>query len=119
MITCVCCPPGVRHYRGFYEVLMRSFSIAIDCRQDADVERLARDACIHFVRPKLERNIGLLDFRFTSEPVDAGHVAALDYLKGPAQAMRNGANRRAGGQRRASGDGLPVAGEFTADSRSA
>lgn len=108
-VSCACCPAGRRRYRGFYEVLARSFSIAIDCRQDTEVAEAARSARVHFVRPALERDVGLLDFRYTADLIDAGYREALKYFHGPVEAGQFSPAPGTSGWRRAAERGIVLA----------
>lgn len=119
VVSCVCCPTGRRRYRGFYEVLARSFSIAIDCRQDTEVAEAARSARIHFVRPAFERDVGLLDFRYTTELIDAGYREALKYFHGPVEAGQSSPAPGTSGWRRAAERGIVLARPLDGAARSA
>jgi NTE family protein len=80
MISCVGCAESSRIYRGFRDVLARSVSLAIGCRQDADIGRFGGAACMHLVRPGFECSIGLLDFLHSAALIDAGYRETLRYF---------------------------------------
>lgn len=80
MIQCVCCERDAKPFEGLIDVLARSFTIAFDCKYSADLERFSRLVQIHAVRPYLAREIGLLDFRYTAELIDAAYVQTIEYF---------------------------------------
>lgn len=100
MIQCMCCEPDAKPFEGLIDVLARSFTIAFDCKYDADLDRFSRLVQIHVVRPHLARDIGLLDFRYTAELIEAGYTYTVKYLMqsaapGDSSTYHTGAQKRA------------------------
>lgn len=88
-IDCICCGPDARPFNSLFEIIARSFSIAIDSKDKADLERFGSRAHIHVVRPRLSRDIGLLDFRHTAELIEAGYRQTVAYLTRPASVQQD------------------------------
>lgn len=80
LISCVCCPPRSKPYRGVVDVLARSLTIAMDRKYAADFAYFADKVRIHAVQPQFERDIGLLDFRYSAELIEEGYRASLAYF---------------------------------------
>lgn len=87
MIECLCCDPVLKRYISLLEVVTRSFSIAMDSKYNVDLERLGSLVRIHVVRPRLAWDIGLLDFSYTAELIEAGYRQSIEYLVPLAQAQ--------------------------------
>jgi len=81
LISCVCCPPKLKPYRGVVDVLARSLTIAMDRKYAADFAYFADKVRIHAVQPQFERDIGLLDFRYSAELAEEGYRASLAYFR--------------------------------------
>ena len=81
LISCVCCPPRSKPYRGVVDVLARSLTIAMDRKYGADFAHFADKVRIHAVQPRFERDIGLLDFRYSAELIKDGYRASLAYFR--------------------------------------
>lgn len=84
LIECVCCEAADRPVGGMMSVLARSLTVAMDARYEADVARFAGAARLHVVKPVVRRDIGLLDFRYTEELIEAGYRQTLEQLRGAA-----------------------------------
>lgn len=82
MIECLCCTGMPGAFSGLRAVLARSFSIALDCKYEIERQRLDKSMQLHVVRPELELDVGLLDFRRTAELIQAGYAATLNHLGG-------------------------------------
>lgn len=80
LIHCTCCETADTRVAGLMSLLARSFIIAMDAKYEADVARFAGAVRLHVVRPFLQREIGLLDFRYTEEPIEAGYRQTLEQL---------------------------------------
>lgn len=109
MIECICCEQGQKRFTSLFDVVARSFSIAMDSKYNVDLERLAPLARVYVVRPRLARDIGLLDFRYTPELIEAGYRQSLDYFTRPVPAPNVWACSSAA----ASGNGTPAVATFT------
>ena len=53
--------------RGLIDLFVRSFFLTIDGKYRADRQHFQHQARLHAVRPQLAREIGLLDFRHSTE----------------------------------------------------
>jgi NTE family protein len=80
MISCVCCESVQRNFRGMLGILGRSLSIAFDCKYNIDLERIRRSVQVCAVEPRLQIDVGLLDFDHTAELIDAGYRQTLQYF---------------------------------------
>lgn len=87
MIQCVCCEGRAAPYRGLINILARSFSIALDCKHTTDLMHFGGHARIHIVRPRLAKEISLLNFRHTAELIEAGYVQSLAHFNQPSSAQ--------------------------------
>lgn len=82
MIQCVCAERCPMPPRGLVDLITRGFSIALDGKYRADLERFQHQAQIHVVRPQLPREIGLLDFRHSAELIEAAYRQTLQHFAG-------------------------------------
>lgn len=80
MIQCVCAERCPAPPRGLVDLLVRGFSIALDGKYQADLQRFQNDAQIHVVRPQLTREIGLLDFRHGAELIETAYRQTLQHF---------------------------------------
>lgn len=80
IISCVCCPPMVKRYRSVVDVLARSLTIAMDRKYASDFAYFANKVRVHAVQPRFERDVGLLDFRYSAELIAEGYRASLAYF---------------------------------------
>lgn len=80
MIQCVCCQRVTGSFAGLLGVLVRSLSIAFDCKYNIDLERVSQAVQMHVVQPTLQLEVGLLDFGHSAELIDAGYHQTLDYF---------------------------------------
>ncbi|MEX2239494.1 MAG: patatin-like phospholipase family protein [Burkholderiales bacterium] len=81
MIECVCCQSIPAPFAGVLGVLARSLSIAFDSKYSTDREHVGKSMQLHVVRPQLQLDVGLLDFRRTAHLIDAGYRQTLDYFR--------------------------------------
>jgi len=81
MIHCACCRGIPSSFAGMLGVLGRSLSIAFDCKYNIDREHVGKTVQLHVVRPELQLDVGLLDFRRTAELIDAGYRQTLEYFR--------------------------------------
>jgi NTE family protein len=77
-------------FRGLVNVLARSFSVAIDSKHDADLQRFRGAAQLHVVRPILPRAIAPLDFQYTEELMAIGYRETILHFDA-GQTARHGA----------------------------
>ena len=81
MIQCVCCDPFVKPLRGLIDVVARSFSVALDCKYAVDLERFSLAVQIHVVRPHFQRDVGLLDFRYSADLIETAYKQTLEQFQ--------------------------------------
>lgn len=86
MVYCTCCEASPRPFQGLVPVLIRSFSIALDRKFSAELERFGRLVRVHSVRPRFPREIDLLDFRYTEELIEIAYRQTLEYFSTGAHA---------------------------------
>lgn len=86
MVYCTCCEASPRPFQGLVPVLMRSFSIALDRKFSAELERFGTLVRVHSVRPRFPREIDLLDFRYTEELIAVAYRQTLEYFSAGAHA---------------------------------
>lgn len=90
MIQCVCCEGSIRPYTGLINVMARSFSIALDCKYANDLAHFSGQAQIDVVRPQFPLDIGLLDFRYTAQLIEAGYRQSLAYFSQSTSSLGRG-----------------------------
>lgn len=88
MIECVCCQRVPATFTRLLGVLERSLSIAFDGKYSIDLEHAGKSMQLHVVRPELQLDVGLLDFRHTAELIDAGYRQTLEYFRAPGAQKR-------------------------------
>lgn len=86
MVYCTCCEVSPRPFQGLVPVLMRSFSIALDRKFSAELERFGTLVRVHKVQPRFPREIDLLDFRYTEELIEVAYRQTLEYFSAGAHA---------------------------------
>lgn len=89
MIECVCCQRVPATFTRLLGVLERSLSIAFDGKYSIDLEHAGKSMQLHVVRPELQLDVGLLDFRHTAELIDAGYRQTLEYFRAPGAQKRS------------------------------
>lgn len=80
MIHCNCCEASNGRFEGMVRVLIRSFSIALDRKFTAELDRFRAQVLVRCVQPTFPQPIGLLDFRFTAELIEAAYQQTLRYF---------------------------------------
>ncbi len=80
MVQCVCAERCPMPPLGLVDLIVRGFSIALDGKYRADLERFQHRARLHVVRPQLPREIGLLDFRHSAELIEAAYRQTLRHF---------------------------------------
>lgn len=80
MIHCACCEASRGRFEGLVRVLIRSFSIALDRKFSAELERFSAQVQVRCVQPTFPHEIGLLDFRYTADLIEAAYQQTLRYL---------------------------------------
>ncbi len=78
MVYCTCCEASPRPFHGAVPILVRSFSIALDCKFSAELERFGTLVSVHSVQPRFPREIDMLDFRYTAELIDVAYRQTLE-----------------------------------------
>lgn len=80
LVECACAERCEQPPRGWADVVMRSFSIAIDGRYAAELRNVGDRLRVVTVRPQLTREVDLLDFRHSAELIDAAYQQTLSRL---------------------------------------
>jgi NTE family protein len=80
MIECACAERCARPLQGWSDILMRSFSVALDSKYRAELRHFHEHIQIHTVRPQLDREVDLLDFRHTEELIEAAYRQTREQL---------------------------------------
>lgn len=83
MIECACAEHCPRPLSGWVDVLMRSFSVALDSKYKAELLHFHRRLEIHSVRPQLDKEVDLLDFSHSIELIEAAYRQTCDHLALP------------------------------------
>ncbi|TAM00976.1 MAG: hypothetical protein EPN70_20830 [Paraburkholderia sp.] len=73
MIECACVQRCPRPLRGWADILMRSFSIALAGKYAAEREHFHGRLEVFLVRPQLAEEIDLLDFRHSAELIEVSY----------------------------------------------
>lgn len=81
MIECACAERCPRPLRGLADILMRSFSVALDSKYRAELMHFHGHIEIHAVRPQLDQEVDLLDFRHTEQLIEAAYQQARDHFE--------------------------------------
>lgn len=81
LIECACAEYCPRPLRGWADILMRSFSIALDSKYRAELVHFHSRIKIHSVRPQLDQEVDLLDFRHSAELIEAAYRQTRAYLE--------------------------------------
>lgn len=83
LVECACAERCDQPLRGWADVVMRSFSIAIDGHYAAELRQVGDRLKVVTVRPQLTREVDLLDFRRSTELIDAAYRQSLERLASP------------------------------------
>lgn len=78
LVECACADHCPRPLRGWADILMRSFSIALDGKYRTDLAHFDGSLTIHTVRPQLSDEVDLLDFRHSAELIEAAYRQTRD-----------------------------------------
>jgi NTE family protein len=70
---CACAERCSRPPRGWADILMRSFSIALDGKYRTDLTHFAGSLTIHTVRPQLRNEVDLLEFCHSAELIETAY----------------------------------------------
>ena len=81
LIECGCAKRCARPLRGWRDLVVRSFSIAVDGRYTAELERFRGRLKAIAVRPQLAREVDLLDFRHSAELIEAAYRQTRCFLE--------------------------------------
>lgn len=81
LIECACAEHCPRPLRGWADILVRSFSIALDSKYRAELMHFHNRIDIHSVRPQLDQEIGLLDFRHSAKLIEAAYRQTRAHLE--------------------------------------
>ena len=78
MILCTCCPAARRPLRSPLGILLRSFWIALETKYGCDLQRHRRQGvAVRVVEPRLDIEVGLLDFGHADALMDAAYEQTL------------------------------------------
>jgi len=78
MILCTCCPAARRPLRSPVQILLRSFWIALETKYGGDLQHhRQRDVAVRVVEPRLDIDVGLLDFGHAGALMDAAYEPTL------------------------------------------
>lgn len=80
LVYCTCCEASPGLFRGPVPVLLRSFSIALDRKFSAELERFGTLVRVHSVQPRFPREIDWLDFSYTEELIELAYRQTLEYF---------------------------------------
>lgn len=81
LILCTCCPAASHHLRSPLRILLRSFLISLDTKYSCELDHLRRQGvAILMVEPRLDRDVGLLDFRHADALIRAAYEQAVAAL---------------------------------------
>lgn len=81
MIECACAERCPRPLRGLADILMRSFSVALDSKYRAELMHFHGHIEIHAVRPQLDQEVDLLDFSHTEQLIEAAYRQTREHLE--------------------------------------
>ena len=81
MIECACAERCPRPLRGWTDILMRSFSVALDSKYRAELMHFHGHIEIHAVRPQLDQEVDLLDFSHTETLIEAAYRQTRAHLE--------------------------------------
>lgn len=81
LIECACAQRCPRPLRGWADILMRSFSIALAGKYAAEREHFHGRLEVFVVRPQLADEIDLLDFRHSAELIEVAYRQTLSYFE--------------------------------------
>ncbi len=76
-MRCGCSQPLAQAPQGILGILLRSFDISLNSRWRCEIESYRDRTQFVVLEPCLDENIGLLDFRHSSELIEIGYQFAL------------------------------------------
>jgi NTE family protein len=82
LIECACAERCARPLRGWRDLVVRSFSIAVGGRYAADLQHFHGRLDVFAVRPQLTREVDLLDFQHSTELMEAAYRQTRRFLEG-------------------------------------
>jgi len=89
LILCTCCPAANHRLRSPLRILLRSFLIALDTKYSCELDHLRRrDMAILMVEPRLDRDVGLLDFTHADVLIRSAHDQTIAAFAKPGIAAR-------------------------------
>lgn len=78
LILCTCCPAARHPLRSPLAILLRSFLISLETKYNGDLHHFRRQGvAILTVEPRLDRDVGLLDFRHADALIRAAYDQTL------------------------------------------
>jgi NTE family protein len=80
IIECYCDEPCLTPSRGMISVLVRSFSIAVDSKYQADIAHLEKRMNINRILPKFDNNVELMNFTKSNELILVGYDSTMRQL---------------------------------------
>lgn len=84
LILCTCCPAARHHLRSPLRILLRSFLISLNTKYSCELDHLRRQGmAILMVEPRLDRDVGLLDFRHADVLIRSAYDQAVAALAQP------------------------------------
>lgn len=81
LIECACAERCAQPLRGWRDIVVRSFSIALGGRYAAELQHFHGRLDVFAVRPQLAREVDLLDFRHSTELIEAAYDQTRYYLE--------------------------------------
>lgn len=81
LIECACAERCARPLRGWTDIVVRSFSIALGGRYAAELRHFHGRLDVVAVRPQLDREVDLLDFRHSAELIEAAYHQTRGFLE--------------------------------------
>ena len=89
LILCTCCPAANRRLRSPLRILLRSFLISLDTKYSCELDHLRRQGmAILMVEPRLDRDVGLLDFSHADVLIRSAHDQTIAAFAKPGIAAR-------------------------------
>jgi NTE family protein len=81
LIECACAQRCAQPLRGWKDLVVRSFSIAVGSRYAAELDHYRGRVEIHAIRPHLDHEVDLLDFRHTAQLIETAYRQTCEYLE--------------------------------------
>lgn len=78
LILCTCCPAASHRLRSPWSILLRSFQISLETKYNSDLHHFRRQGvAILMVEPRLDRDVGMLDFRHADALIRAAYEQTI------------------------------------------